>query len=130
MQDIWNGPVTERMITLATQIAYETIECNCPSSLALPNLSCYIRHLSRRSNLNAATFLTMLVYLSRLRYRLSADRKTARGIECTTHRLFLASFLIANKYLNDVPIKNTHWYFLYFVVVMLKVPISVSIHHC
>ncbi|KAJ3143768.1 hypothetical protein HK101_003107 [Irineochytrium annulatum] len=34
---------------------------------------------------------------------------TARGMPCTAHRLFLASLLVACKYLQDQPIRNRSW---------------------
>ncbi len=56
--------------------------------------------------MNAATFLTTVIYLSRLRHKLPTK---ARGMSCTLHRIFLATFLIATKYMNDNPLKNRTW---------------------
>jgi hypothetical protein len=33
----------------------------------------------------------------------------AKGLRCTTHRIFLASLILAAKYLNDSSPKNKHW---------------------
>jgi hypothetical protein len=52
-----------------------------------------------------ASILT-LVYLSRLRSRL---QPTAKGHRCTAHRIFLASLVLAAKYLNDISPNNKHW---------------------
>jgi len=53
-----------------------------------------------------SVFLTALAYLHRLRGKLPS---TARGLPCTLHRIVIASFLIATKYLQDSPARNRHW---------------------
>jgi hypothetical protein len=50
--------------------------------------------------------MSTLVYLNRLKSRL---QPMAKGLRCTTHRIFLASLILAAKYLNDSSPKNKHW---------------------
>ncbi|KAJ2160272.1 PHO85 cyclin-1 [Coemansia sp. RSA 552] len=77
------------------------------SSLAsIPPLDMFITNLVLRSRVQAGTLICTLVYLQRLRSRLP---KEARGMECTCHRIFLATLIVAGKYLNDASPKNKYW---------------------
>jgi len=72
----------------------------------LPTLKEFITQLVRSSNVQVPTLMSTLVYLTRLRSRL---QPMARGLRCTTHRIFLAALILAAKYLNDSSPKNKHW---------------------
>ncbi|KOS17235.1 PHO85 cyclin-1 [Escovopsis weberi] len=73
---------------------------------ALPTLDEFITQLVVSSNVQVPTLMTTLVYLNRLKAKL---QPMARGLRCTTHRIFLASLIISAKYLNDSSPKNKHW---------------------
>jgi PHO85 cyclin-1 len=73
---------------------------------SLPTLEDFITQLVVSSNVQVPTLMSTLVYLTRLRSRL---QPMARGLRCTTHRIFLASLILAAKYLNDSSPKNKHW---------------------
>lgn len=72
----------------------------------LPTLEEFITQLVVSSNVQVPTLMSTLVYLTRLKSKL---QPMARGLRCTTHRIFLASLILAAKYLNDSSPKNKHW---------------------
>lgn len=74
--------------------------------VGLPTLEEFITQLVVSSNVQVPTLMSTLVYLNRLRSRL---QPMAKGLRCTTHRIFLASLILAAKYLNDSSPKNKHW---------------------
>ncbi|EQB57283.1 hypothetical protein CGLO_02608 [Colletotrichum gloeosporioides Cg-14] len=72
----------------------------------LPTLEAFITQLVVSSNVQVPTLMSTLVYLTRLKSRL---QPMARGLRCTTHRIFLAALILTAKYLNDSSPKNKHW---------------------
>ncbi|KAI5464737.1 hypothetical protein BGZ63DRAFT_350069 [Mariannaea sp. PMI_226] len=72
----------------------------------LPTLEEFITQLVVSSNVQVPTLMSTLVYLARLKSKL---QPMARGLRCTTHRIFLAALILAAKYLNDSSPKNKHW---------------------
>ncbi|KAK8014085.1 hypothetical protein PG990_007381 [Apiospora arundinis] len=72
----------------------------------LPTLEKFITQLVVSSNVQVPTLMSTLVYLNRLKSRL---QPMAKGLRCTTHRIFLAALILAAKYLNDSSPKNKHW---------------------
>ncbi|KAL2021680.1 hypothetical protein VTK56DRAFT_6772 [Thermocarpiscus australiensis] len=119
-------PVDVEMISYLANAAANVIQCDpsrmppaaetnwsrkacapvrCPDG-ALPTLEEFITQLVISSNVQVPTLMTTLVYLHRLKSRL---QPMAKGLRCTTHRIFLASLILAAKYLNDSSPKNKHW---------------------
>jgi G1/S-specific cyclin PLC1 len=81
-------------------------QCTTPEDKMMPSLEEFITKLVVSSNVQVPTLMSTLVYLTRLKSRLQPQ---ARGLKCTTHRIFLACLILAAKYLNDSSPKNKHW---------------------
>ncbi|KAK6073881.1 pho85 cyclin-1 [Seiridium cupressi] len=127
-------PVDNSMISYLAQAACDVIQCDphmmppppaqsrshlpptpprTPSPKAIrvedatmPTLEEFITQLVVSSNVQVPTLMSTLVYLTRLRSRL---QPMAKGLRCTSHRIFLAALILAAKYLNDSSPKNKHW---------------------
>lgn len=66
----------------------------------------FIITIVEASKTQVVTLMGALVYLERVKSRL---KPKAQGLRSTNHRIFLASIIIAAKYLNDISPMNKHW---------------------
>lgn len=121
-------PVSRDMIAYLADAAHNVISCDSTAMPAesqrdlpptpprspeektldgdMPSVEEFITQLVVSSNVQVPTLMSTLVYLTRLKSKL---QPMARGLRCTTHRIFLASLILAAKYLNDSSPKNKHW---------------------
>lgn len=124
------SPVTEDMITYLAEMAQAVIQCETfptteqvhlqqvptppttpppamsAADLKIPSLEQFITSLVIHSNVQVPTLMTTLLYLHRLKKKLPP---VAKGLRCTTHRIFLACLILSAKFLNDSSPKNKHW---------------------
>ncbi|KAG9037704.1 hypothetical protein FRB95_004550 [Tulasnella sp. JGI-2019a] len=96
-------PVTPTKGTFSTDVKAPAAPVQTPS---IPTLEEFVILLVLRSNVQATTLLCTLVYLNKLKHKLP---KMAKGMQCTRHRVFLATLIVAAKYLNDSSPKNKYW---------------------
>ncbi|KAG1322858.1 hypothetical protein G6F62_010000 [Rhizopus arrhizus] len=75
------------------------------TSIIIP-LRSFIESIVTKSNTKTGTLISTLSYAKRLKHLLS---HTSKGMECTRHRIFLATIIITTKYLHDSAIKNKYW---------------------
>jgi hypothetical protein len=132
LEQFIHSPVSHTMISYLAKAASNVIQCDpnmmppppqyqthyatpprTPSPNAircndngLPTLEEFIAQLVVSSNVQVPTLMSTLVYLTRLKSRL---QPMAKGLRCTTHRIFLAALILSAKYLNDSSPKNKHW---------------------
>lgn len=97
------------------------------STSGLPPLAEFIAGIVDTSRVQIPVLLATVLFLERLRLKLPKVAKGARfrlqtnipytdelrwalaGLPCTRHRVFLATLIVAAKYLNDSSPKNKHW---------------------
>ncbi|KAG1470795.1 hypothetical protein G6F56_002476 [Rhizopus delemar] len=72
----------------------------------LPSLSSFITLIVNRARVKAGTLLGSLVFLTKMTKKLPT---TARGMPCTSYRIFLACLIVSSKTFNDVSPKNSYW---------------------
>ncbi|KAI9468928.1 MAG: hypothetical protein EXX96DRAFT_589754 [Benjaminiella poitrasii] len=76
------------------------------NKVAPMSLRKYIQAVTDKSRLDTGTLLTSICYARRLKTKLF---HTSKGMGCTHHRIFLATLIIASKYIHDSAIKNKYW---------------------
>lgn len=130
MLDMIHRPITSELLSHVADQASLVIPCHSsyhsnnterPPSImdnkygVLPSLPSFIGFLVKRSSVRTGTLLGSLVFLQRLQQTLST---IAKGMPCTSHRIFLATLIVTSKALHDTSPKNKHWakYAAYFTL--------------
>ncbi|KAK3366593.1 hypothetical protein B0H63DRAFT_498212 [Podospora didyma] len=115
--------VDQRMIKYIAEAAFNVIQCDStimppptadaswprlPSPPHTPPLTAVRSEDGGLPSLQE--FITKLVVSSNMQVpTLISTQPMAKGLRCTTHRIFLASLILAAKYLNDSSPMNKHW---------------------
>ncbi|BGP20005.1 hypothetical protein JCM10213_006784 [Rhodosporidiobolus nylandii] len=118
---LMNAPLSKAMVCFIADKTAQAVQCRPPPPLPtppldpssspspndpLPPLDVFIHSIVKKSKCHVPTLLSTVVYLEKLRERLPS---TARGCHTTRHRVFLATLIVAAKYLNDPSPLNKHW---------------------
>ncbi|EEB97370.1 hypothetical protein MPER_03324, partial [Moniliophthora perniciosa FA553] len=93
------------MIDYIAREAISSIQIDRDTPAALWHLREFISRLVRYARIQVGTLLTTLIYFDRLRIKLDS----VQGGCDTRLRVFLATLVVACKYLNDSAPKNSHW---------------------
>ncbi|KAM7211007.1 hypothetical protein V8F06_013614 [Rhypophila decipiens] len=72
----------------------------------LPTLATFIIRLIHASGINTGTLVATVIYLARLKKRMSP---TTTGSQCSAHRIFLSVLILTFKYLHDSNYSNKSW---------------------
>ena len=75
-------------------------------NVVIPPLSSFINFLTKKSRVNAAVFLSSIVYMIKVKAKIGHK---CHGMACTPHRIFLATLILATKMLYDSPLSNKTW---------------------
>lgn len=106
-----SSPITWETIKYLAVRTSEVIVCendkrtNMSVESRISDLERFIANLVWHSKVRAATLMSSLVYLSRLKARL----QNCIGHPSTPYRLFLANLILTAKYLNDKSPWNKEW---------------------
>lgn len=100
--------VNREIITYLAEVVNGILSTSCTvvKQQPLPPLEEFITHLVNASNVGIIPLLTTLVYLQRLKSILPPN---SCGLRSTPHRIFLASLILAVKYLSDYRQRNKQW---------------------
>jgi hypothetical protein len=117
IQDLIRKPVSSELLSHVSDQAALVIPCSAMDGKygVLPPLASFIGFLVKRSSVRTGTLLGSLVFLHRLQQTLA---NIAKGMPCTSHRIFLATLIVTSKALHDTSPKNKHWakYAAYFTL--------------
>ncbi|ORX89004.1 hypothetical protein K493DRAFT_306126 [Basidiobolus meristosporus CBS 931.73] len=97
-QTVIYRPFPDPLINFTTEFLCGILNCKQRPlrHTRMPELLLFVTRVSERSKISIFTGIIALIYLYRLKARLPAK---AQGEYGTSHRIFLASILVASKYL-------------------------------
>ncbi|KAJ3400738.1 hypothetical protein CcCBS67573_g02416 [Chytriomyces confervae] len=101
------GQVSPAVLAVAINAAATVISVPPPPPASqLPPLAQFVGSVVARSKVGPNAVSVAVAYLERIRRTLP---KSARGLPCSGHRLFLAALILSAKYINDKTYKNRSW---------------------
>ncbi|KAI8838732.1 hypothetical protein BJ741DRAFT_600448 [Chytriomyces cf. hyalinus JEL632] len=101
------GQVSPAVLAVAINAAATVIIVPPPAPASqLPPLAQFVGSVVARSKVGPNAVSVAVAYLERIRRKLP---KSARGLPCSGHRLFLAALILSAKYINDKTYKNRSW---------------------
>ncbi|RSL43699.1 hypothetical protein CEP54_014977 [Fusarium duplospermum] len=123
LRELARQPINQDMIAYVSSFAAMITQCGPSHTVLRENISSTIRKapddssslmslenfvsvLIQASGTQVTTLMGALVYLVRLQAKLQPGIK---GHHTTNHRIFLASLILAAKYLEDNALMNKHW---------------------
>ncbi|KAJ7485113.1 hypothetical protein B0H11DRAFT_1150759 [Mycena galericulata] len=77
---------------------------SCPRAALHQQFTAFVSTVLTRARVSPPTLLVALVYISRVRSHLSVA-----AAHYILERVFLGALVVANKYMEDRPLKNIHW---------------------
>ncbi|KAI8369938.1 hypothetical protein BD560DRAFT_397137 [Blakeslea trispora] len=93
-----NAFIPSVMIDFTAMTLCDLISTKRTKSRSLPEFVYFVQKVTHHANINVRTLLVALIYLKRAKSNLP---RRAVGNDDTNHRMFLASLLIASKFLQD-----------------------------
>jgi G1/S-specific cyclin PLC1 len=99
------NPFNQHPIGTLDQVS-KVITANQQLEDNIPALETFISGVVRQSNVQVPILMTTLLYLSRLRSKLTPS---AKGLRSTPHRIFLACLILSEKFLDDCSLYNKDW---------------------
>ncbi|ORX95782.1 hypothetical protein K493DRAFT_314855 [Basidiobolus meristosporus CBS 931.73] len=91
-------PIPNTLINFTAESMCSVLNCKARpmTNITLPELLLFIERVAERSRIDAITGIVALMYIYRLKVKLPPKAKGEYG---TSHRIFLASLLVASKFL-------------------------------
>ncbi|CAO3672400.1 unnamed protein product [Rhizopus stolonifer] len=102
---IIHSPITSHLLDYITTEFQSIIPCENDLPTNITPLRTFIESVVNQSKTDTGTLVSTLSFARRLKKIL----RKSKGMECTRHRIFLASLIITHKNLHDHALKNKHW---------------------
>ncbi|KAI8895034.1 hypothetical protein BC833DRAFT_602643 [Globomyces pollinis-pini] len=110
LSSFFGNPIDNNMIDTISKAVSQVMKgsstCFSNNSKTLPFLPYFVEKLVHGSQISSAVLFIALYYIEKLKRRVDPN---ATVMPCTSHRTVLASFIVAEKVLCDVPMKNKSW---------------------
>ncbi|KAM7188700.1 hypothetical protein V8F33_010470 [Rhypophila sp. PSN 637] len=101
--------IVDHIVVAASRVVWCNPAMKNPDGISinhLPTLATFITWLIRASGISTGTLVATVIYLARLKKRLSP---ATTGSQCSAHRIFLSVLILTSKYLHDTNYSNKNW---------------------